>query len=153
MNRRILVPLIFKYAGFTALGLLVFFLIMKLLNLETIVELRYFNFVILFFGLRFFIQRLKRESSGNLEYLHTLGYGFVMAAFTSILFSTFMFIYLAYIDHGMMQHIQTHQPFGHQLTPGSAAIVLILEGGASGAIISFALAQFMGKETEMKQAD
>ena len=153
MNRKILVPLIFKYAGLTFLGLLVYFLLMKLLNLETRVELRYFNFVILLVGLRLFILRLKRENNGHPEYLHSLGYGFAVAALTSLFFSAFMFIYLSYIDPAMMQHIQTHQPFGHYLTPGSAAIVLLLEGDASGAIISFVFAQYMGKETEMKQAD
>lgn len=153
MNRKILVPLIFKYAGFTALGLLVYFLIMKLLGFETMVELRYLNFIILLFGIRFFLLRLKRESNGHMEYLQSLGYGFVMAAFTSLFFAAFMFIYLSYIDTAMMQNIQAHQPFGQYLTPVSAAIVLILEGDASGAIISFALAQYLGKETKMEQAD
>jgi hypothetical protein len=153
MNRKILVPLIFKYAGLIFLGLLVYFLLMKLLGFETMVELRYLNFVIMLIGIRLFILRLKRESNGQLEYLHTLGYGFVVAAIASLFFSAFMFIYLSYIDTNMMQNIQAHQPFGQYLTPGSAAIVLLLEGDASGAIISFVFAQYIGKETEMKQAD
>ena len=153
MNRKKLVPLIVRYGSFTFLGLLVYFLLMKLLGLANIVELRFLNFFILLVGIRFFIMRLKREGNGSLDYLHALGYGFVVAAFTSLLFSAFMFIYLAYLDPGLMRHIQAHQPFGEYLTPGSAAIVLILEGDASGAIISFALAQYAGKETEMKQAD
>jgi hypothetical protein len=153
MNRKMLVPLIFRYAGFTALGLLVYFLLMKLLGFETMVELRYLNFVIMLIGIRLFILRLMRENNGNLDYLHSLGYGFVVAALASLFFSAFMFIYLSYIDTAMMQNIQAHQPFGQYLTPSSAAIVLLLEGDASGAIIAFVLAQYVGKMTEMKQAD
>jgi hypothetical protein len=153
MNRKMLVPLILRYAGFIALGLLIYFLLMKLLGFETMVELRYLNFVIMLIGIRLFIMRLKRENNGNLDYLHSLGYGFVVAALASLFFSTFMFIYLSYIDTAMMQNIQAHQPFGQYLTPSSAAIVLLLEGDASGAIIAFVLAQYVGKMTEMKQAD
>ncbi len=153
MDRKKLVPLIFKYAGLTFLGLVVYFLLMKLFGLETRVELRYFNFIILLIGLRLFILRMKRENNGQLDYLHSLGYGFVMAALSTLFFSAFMFIYLSYIDTAMMQHIQAHEPFGQYLNPGSAAIVLLLEGDASGAIISFVFAQYIGKETEMKQAD
>lgn len=154
MNRKKLVPLIFKYGGFIFLALLVYFILMKLLGFATIVELRFLNFFILLVGIRLFLLRLKRENDGgNLDYLHVLGYGFAAAVVSSVLFSAFMFIYLAYVDAGMMHHIQAHQPFGEYLTPGSAAIVLILEGGSSGAIISFVLAQYSGKETEMKQAD
>src|SRR5258706_700796 len=153
MNSQKLVPLIIRYSGFTSLAFLAYFLLMKLLNLETIVELRLLNFFIMLLGIRFFLLRLKREHDGRLEYLQSLGYGFVVAVFASVFFSAFMFIYLAYIDHAMMQHIQTNQPFGEYLTPGSAAIVLILEGCSSGEIISFALAQFISKESEMKQAD
>lgn len=153
MDRKKLMPLMFKYGGIMAMGLVVYFLLMKLLGLATIVELRFLNFFIILVGIRLFVLRLKRENNGALDYLHALGYGFVVAAITSILFSAFMFIYLAYIDPGLMHNIQAHQPFGEYLTPGSAAIVLILEGDASGAIISFAIAQYIGKETEMKQAD
>jgi len=153
MDRKKLMPLIFKYGGVMALGLVVYFLLMKLLGLGNIVELRFLNFFIILIGIRLFILRLKRENNGSLDYLHALGYGFVVAAITSILFSAFMFIYLSYIDPGLMHYIEAHQPFGEYLTPGSAAIVLILEGGASGAIISFVLAQYIGKESEMKQAD
>ena len=153
MNSQKIVPLVIRYSGLTSFALLAYFLLMKLLNLETIVELRFLNFIIMLIGVRFFVMRLKRDHEGRLEYLQSLGYGFAVAVIASVVFSAFMFIYLSYIDPGMMGHIKGHQPFGEYLTPGSAAIVLILEGGASGAIISFALAQYLGKETEMKQAD
>ena len=153
MNSKKLVPLIVRYSGLTSIALLAYFLLMKLLSIETIVELRFLNFIIMLLGIRLFILRLKRDNNGALEYLQSLGYGFVLAVITAVFFSAFMFIYLAYIDPGMMQHIREYQPFGEYLTPGSAAIVLVLEGCASGAIISFAMAQFMAREAKMRQAD
>src|SRR5258706_6722758 len=75
MNSQKLVPLIIRYSGFTSLAFLAYFLLMKLLNLETIVELRLLNFFIMLLGIRFFLLRLKREHDGRLEYLQSLGYG------------------------------------------------------------------------------
>jgi hypothetical protein len=153
MNSQKIVPLIIKYSGLTAVALLAYFLLMKLLGYAGIVELRFLNFIIMLLGVRFFILRLKHENDGRLEYLQSLGYGFIVAAIASVIFSAFMMIYLAYIDHSLLQSIQTNQRFGESITPASAALVLILEGCASGLIVSFVLAQYMGRETQMKQAD
>jgi hypothetical protein len=145
--------LIMKYSARTFLALLAYFLLMKLFNLATIVELRFFNFFIMFLGIRYFILQLKKENENQLDYLPSLAYGFLVSAFSSLFFAVFIFIYLAYIDKGLMLHLQTHQPFGEYLTPGSSSLVLILEGCSSGAIISFAMVQYMSRETKMKQAD
>src|SRR5262245_28882700 len=103
VTRKKLVPLIFKYAGFISLALLIYFLLMKLFGFANIVELRFLNFFIMLIGIRLFIMRLKRENNGTLDYLHSLGYGFVVAGITSLFFSAFIFIYLAYLDPGLMQ--------------------------------------------------
>lgn len=153
MNSTKLIPLITKYSGFTSLALLIYFLLMKLLNLATVVELRFLNVLILFIGIRFFLLRLKRENGGSLEYLQSLAYGFIVSVFTSTFFSFFIFLYLSYIDHGMLETLQLNQPFGEYMTPGAAALVLILEGCSSGAIISFALIQFMSRNSKVAQGD
>lgn len=145
--------LIMKYSGGTFLVLLAYFLLMRLFNLATIVELRFLNFFIMFLGIRYFIFQLRKENDNRIDYLPSLAYGFLVSAFTSLLFAMFMFIYLAYIDRGMMLHLQAHQPFGEYLTPGSSSLVLVLEGCSSGAIIAFAVVQYLSRETKMKQAD
>ena len=153
MNSEKLIPLIIRYAGLTSTALLIYFLLMKLLHLATVIELRFFNLVILFAGIRYFLLRLKKENNGTLEYLQSLAYSFIVSVFTSLFFAAFLFIYLAYIDKTMMQYLQTNQPFGEYMTPSSAALVLILEGCSSGAIISFALVQYMSRESKVTQAD
>jgi hypothetical protein len=128
-----------------------YFLLMKLTGYATVVEFRFLNFFIMFFCLRSFLLRLKKENNGNLEYLHSLAYGFFVAALTSVIFSAMIFIYLAVADHGLLEHLQLNQPFGEYLTPGSAAIVLVLEGCSSGAIVAFALVQFMSRDSATKE--
>ena len=145
--------LIMKYASGTFLVLVAYFLLMKLFNLATIVELRFLNFFIMFAGIRLFMQQLKKENENRIDYLPSLAYGFLVSAFASLLFAVFVFIYLAYIDKGLMLHLKAHQPFGEYLTPGSATLVLVLEGCSSGAIITFALVQYLSREVKMKQAD
>ncbi|HLG35389.1 MAG TPA: DUF4199 family protein [Bacteroidia bacterium] len=153
MNSTKLIPLITRYSGLISISLLAYFLLMKLLGFATVVELRFLNFFILLIGLRYFLLRLKRENSGTLEYLQSLAYGFLVSVFASAFFSFFIFFYLSFIDRGMLEYLQLNQPFGEYLTSASCALVLILEGCASGAIISFALVQFMSRESKVKQAD
>ena len=129
MKNSNVVPLAVRYAGLTALVILAYFLLMKLLHLETVVELRFLNFFILLGGLRFFMLRLKNENNGMLEYLPSLAYGFLVSVLTSVFFAAFIFIYLSYIDQAMMHHIQLTKPFGEYLTPGSAFLVIMLARG------------------------
>jgi hypothetical protein len=153
MTRSNIIPLALRYAGMIGATLLVYFLLMKLFHFETVIELRFINFFIMLVGLRFFMVRLKNENKGALEYLSSLAYGFLVSVLTSVFFGAFIFLYLSFIDKGMMEHLQANQPFGEYLTPGSALLVLILEGCSSGAIISFMLVQFMSRESKVKQAD
>ena len=153
MNRSNIIPLAMKYTVTTGAVLIMYFLLMKLLGFETVVELRFINFIILLGGLRLFILRLKKENNAALEYLSSLAYGFLVSVLTTVFFAVFIFLYLSFIDKGMMEHLKVNQPFGEYLTPGSAFLVLILEGCSSGAIISFALVQFMSREGKISQAD
>ncbi|MBK5286267.1 MAG: DUF4199 domain-containing protein [Bacteroidia bacterium] len=153
MNSKKLIPLITRYSGLTSIALLIYFLLMKLLHLATVVELRFLNFIILFLGIRFFLLRLKTENNDSVRYLQSLAYGFIVSVFTSALFSFFMLLYLSFIDHSLLESLQLNQPFGEYLTPGASALVLILEGTSSGAIISFSLVQFMSRGSKQKQSD
>ena len=136
----------FKVASITALGLILFFLLMKLLNLITIVELRFVNFFILLIGIRYILLKRRKESQGKLEYLSGMMLGFMTSVMASVLFSCFVFFYLSFIDHTLMQYIITTQPFGSYLSPGGAALIIVAEGAASGAILSFALMHIINKD-------
>ena len=137
----------YKVAAVTALGLAVFFIAMKFLNLVSIVELRFVNFFILLLAVRKILLAKRKENNGRLEYLPGMLIGFMTALMASIFFAAFVFLYLSFLDHGLMEEIRVHQPFGNYLSPGGAALVIILEGVASGAILSFAMMHLYNRDS------
>jgi hypothetical protein len=138
----------YKIAALTALGLIVFFLLMKLLNLNTIVELRFLNVLILLVGVRYVLLRKRAENGGKLDYLQGMMSGFMTAFVAAVLFAVFVFIYLN-IDSAFMLYLRNTQPFGNYLTPASSSIITILEGAASGAIITFMLMHTLNVDNDM----
>jgi hypothetical protein len=60
---------VYKTSAFTALAMILFFLLMKIIGLVTIVELRFFNFFIMFFGVRYKLIEARKANQGKLEYL------------------------------------------------------------------------------------
>jgi fumarate reductase subunit D len=150
MKKTRLLRLISRYSGLTFIALVIYFLLMKLLNLASMVELRFVNLIILFLGIRFFLGQVRRENNDSLEYLKSLAYGFIVSIFTSLYFALFIFLYLSLADKSFLEYLQINQPFGDYLTPGSAAMVIILEGCSSGAVISFLLVQLMTRGSKKK---
>ena len=137
----------YKVAAVTALGLAIFFIIMKFLNLVTIVELRFVNFFILLLGVRKILLAKRKENNGKLEYLPGMLIGFMTTLLASIFFAAFVFLYLSFLDQGLMEFIRSTQPFGNYLSPGGAALIIILEGVASGAILAFALMHLYNRDS------
>src|SRR5438105_3279569 len=84
----------YKVSALTALGLITFFLVMKLFNLATVVELRFFNILILLVGVRQMLLQERAQDSGRLEYLHGMMIGFMTAFLAAFMFSVFVFVYL-----------------------------------------------------------
>jgi len=129
---------IYKVSALSALGMILFFLLMKILGMVTIVEFRFLNVVIMFIGIRYVLINERRAKGGKLEYLPGMLKGFMTALFASILFSVFIFIYLS-IDTEFMEYLKATQLFGSYLTPASSALVSVIEGIAGGSIITFAI--------------
>jgi len=138
---------VYKVAGYSALGMVVFFLLMKLMGLVTVVELRFFNFFIMFLGIRYALLQSRRLNDGKLEYLRGMLTGFLTAFFTSVFFAAFLVLYLM-IDSPFMNYLKVTQPFGSYLSPGSAALVTIIEGIAAGAIVSFAMMHLYNRDSD-----
>ncbi len=136
---------VYKVAAYTALGMALFFLLMKLIGLVTIVELRFFNFFIMFLGVRYKLLETRRANDGKLEYLQGMLTGFLTSLFTAIFFAVFIFIYLS-IDHSFLAYIKATQPFGSHLSAASAALITVIEGVAGGSIIAFAMMHLVNKD-------
>src|SRR5690242_12489439 len=115
----------YKVAALTAGGLILFFLLMKLFNLATIVEFRFFNIIILLIGVRYILLQERMQNDNKLEYLDGMMTGFMTAFLSAAMFSIFIFIYLN-LDTGFMHYLKITQPFGTYLTPASAALVILI---------------------------
>lgn len=133
-----------KAGIFTALGMIFYFVIMRLLNLHHILELHYFNIVILFFGLRYAIKR-NILLKGEIRYFEGLKSGIVVTLITVFIFNIFMLIYETVIDPAFLNHLKENIYLGDQFTTQTVFNVmgiLTIEGLSSGFIMTYMLMQY-----------
>jgi len=134
-----------KYGLLTALGLVLYFFLMKLLGLAHILELRFFNAVILAVGIIFAIKAVKLMKEGNLGYFQGLGTAFLTAFIATVIFAAFMVFYIKTSDDGLMDVLTADDLFGGRVsaTPGLVVfMVLMVEGMISGFMIGFIAMQY-----------
>ena len=131
-----------RFGFITALGLITYFLAMKLIGWVHIVELRVLNFLILAAGVTMAIRYFKR-TLGSLAYLKGMGVGFFTAMVAVITFALFLLIYLWQVDPGFMELVQQQESLGRYLDPLTVAFTITMEGFGSGYLITFIVMQYM----------
>jgi hypothetical protein len=125
----------------TSLGLIAYFMIMKALGLAHIIELRFFNCIIMAVGIISGIVYLKHRTHEHEFYLKGLGEGMIITIIAVVIFSAFITVYLRYIDIPLMEEISKKAPY--QMDAMTIYGSVFLEGLASGAIITFAAMQYL----------
>lgn len=128
-----------------ALGLIAFFLIMKVAGLAHEVELRLLNVVILVVGVYYALKKFKQTHEDHLNYFRGLITGVATGAVGSLIFAVFLFLWMK-IDSGMMQQIVDHDPMGRYLNPYIAAFIVALEGLFSGLLATFVLLNWVNTD-------
>ncbi|MDO6392218.1 DUF4199 domain-containing protein [Pontibacter sp. BT731] len=134
-----------KYGLFTALALIGYFLLMKLVGLEHIIELRFLNGVIMAIGVTMAIRGLKKMRQGDIGYFEGLGTGIITSALATVVFAAFMVVYIKTFDNRLLSVLAGNQYFGERMaiTPGVVIfMVLMLEGVISGFMVSFIAMQW-----------
>ena len=131
------------YGLFTAIGLILLFLFMKMIGLAQIVELRALNFFVMGAGIIFALRSFRKKSD-HYNYLNGLALGLFVAIVGSILFAIFVFIYTSFLDPKFMDYIEATQPFGRYLNPYMVSVAIIIEGIGSGLILAFIVINYMG---------
>jgi hypothetical protein len=121
-----------------ALGLILFFVVMKFVGLGHIVELRFMNLAILTAGVYLALRHFRRTHDDQLNYFRGLVTGVATAGIGSLLFGIFLFAYMQ-IDVDLMQSIKDNDPMGRYLNPYMAAFIVVLEGFFSGLLVTFVL--------------
>jgi hypothetical protein len=126
----------------TSLALILYFFIMKALHLAQVVELRFFNFVIIAAGICYGINILKTRLHEQEFYLKGLAQGMIITAVTVVTFALFITVYLRYFDMALMEDISKRVPYSGSLDGMVIFVSIFMEGMASGAIITFSAMQY-----------
>lgn len=147
-----------KYGIITAIAMMVYFFIMRALNLIQITEFRYINYVILVIGIYLaFVKEKKKLHEKEIDYLPGLGLGAWVGTAAAVFFALFVFIYCK-IDQGFVQSISDKIPIWNPELVNSYVVAMLVfsEIFALGIIISFVFMQLFkrnrltetGSETE-----
>ncbi len=128
-----------------AAGLILFFLIMKLVGLAHLTELRLLNLVILTIGIYLALKKFKKIHHENLNYFRGLITGVATGGIASLIFGIFLFIYMK-IDTGLMQAIVENEPMGRYLNPYIVAFIVVLEGFFSGLLVTFVILNWVSTD-------
>ncbi len=131
-----------KYGLLTFLGLVAYFLLMKLIGLVHVVELRSLNFIIMVTGVWLAFRQYKKTHKKGLAYFNGLGLGIKTTVISVVPFALFIFFYLQ-LNPSFMQVIKENEMFGYQLNPYLLAFLIAFEGSLSGFFIAFTLMQYM----------
>ena len=134
-----------KYGLLTAAGLIGYFLIMNLIGLSHILEFRFLNGLIMAIGIVLALRAFKKKKQGNIGYLSGLGAAFMTGLFATLIFASFMLLYIKAFDESLLAVLTSNQMVGERVasTPGLVIfMVLMLEGVISGAMIGFIAMQF-----------
>lgn len=127
-------------------GLIAFFLLMKFAGLMEHVELRVLNLVILVGGVYYALKKFKQTHHDHLNYFRALVTGVATSAVGSLVFTVFLFVYLSFIDTGMMQYLIDNEPMGRYLNPYMASFIVALEGVFSGLLVTFILINYINTD-------
>jgi len=132
-----------KYGLFIAIGLLIFFFIMRALGLLHVVELRVFNVVIMVLGIYGAVNSFRKHVPDGFTYFRGMGVGVTTGIIGSLLFGLFVFFYVSFIDTGLMQNIIENEPMGRFMNPYIVSVIIAVEGIASALLVSFILLNYL----------
>ncbi len=121
-----------------AVGLVAYFIVMRLLDLGHIVELRFMNLAILTAGVHAALKQFRKTHEDHLNYFRGLITGVTAAGIGSLLFGLFLFTYMQ-MDAQLMESIRVNEPMGRFLNPYIASFIVVLEGFFSGFLVTFVL--------------
>ncbi|MDT8418565.1 MAG: hypothetical protein RQ864_12230 [Lutibacter sp.] len=125
-------------------GIVLFFFLMKFLNLEQITEFRLLNFIFVFWGSNNAIKKNIFTNHEN-DYVKNLYVGFATSFLAIILLGLSLNIYLSFIDPTLISTIENLKIWGSNLNPILITFAILIEGISSSLICTFILMQYWKK--------
>ena len=135
------------------IALIIYFLLMRSINLTGSALAWSVNFIIIFLGIYVTYRYYRSVTKPNIDYLPGMLLGTITTIVCASLFTFFIYIYFSVIEPSQLQLLKDNILFmGEGITPLRAAGATIIEGISSGVIISFAMMQYY-KSGFRKSAD
>jgi hypothetical protein len=135
----------------TGAVLAAYFLLMQALGFAEVLELRFFNFVILAIGICMAIRKYKKDLHTREFYLQGWAQGIYTCAIATIFFVLIMFVNLSFFNTGLMRYIQTNVAEGQTLSPFTIFLSVIMEGMAGGFVITLGAMQYFKSQGVRKE--
>ncbi|MFI5220468.1 MAG: hypothetical protein ACHQNT_13365 [Bacteroidia bacterium] len=136
--------IIFKYAAIAGFLYVIYFLLMKAAGLAHITELRFVNYLLFAIAGSLEIQTIKEKSANRIHYLQGLGVTFITGLLSFLIMGVFIFIY-SFFDPFFIDAVSHMYPAAKPFAHLSAPFLVVSEGIAYSAIISFCLMQYFKK--------
>jgi len=129
------------YGSFIALGLIGYFLIVRLLGLHENPWLRLLNGVIVAFGIYKVIKDLKAESGKQFRYFDGFKVGVASGFIATLIFTLFMAIYIFHIDVEFAEKIMAMNIGSVSSEPGLLLFIILIEGFSSTVVLTLLFMQ------------
>lgn len=121
--------------------IVVFFLLMKVLGLDDVSELRFLNFLFVFWGVNRAIKQ-NIELNDQDSYFNNFYVGFGSSIIGIALTILGLIIYVGFIDPSFITVLENSSLWGKELSLGMVVFALAIEGTASSVMCSFILMQY-----------
>ena len=140
-----------KYGIITTIGLIVYFLIIKLLNLHTNPWFRLLNGLVIAYGIYAAIKRYKLVSGTTFNYINGFKVAIITGFLATFVFALFMGIYMFHIDTEFMNTLLKDWFKDMNYGGGILIFVIIIEGLASTTILALTYMQIFKNSTKVIQ--
>ncbi|KAB8151415.1 DUF4199 family protein [Kordia sp. TARA_039_SRF] len=132
---------IIKYGVFIALGLILYFLLVRMFGLHENPWLRLFNGAIVALGVYKVIKDVKKESGVNFNYFEGFKTGIISGFIATLVFTFFMAIYIFHLDVEFGEKIMAMSLGSVSREPGLLLFIILIEGFASTVVLSLLFMQ------------
>jgi hypothetical protein len=131
-----------KYGIFVGIAHILYFLLMRLLDLQNRVELSFLSALFLVIGIAVAISNFKRAKGGNIKYFQGLAIGATTGVVSSAILALFLIVYVTVIDPVYLSSLQSSAVFPVSLSVLSLFVLTIIYGSIPGFLIAFVAMQW-----------
>ena len=130
-----------KYGLITALALIVYFLILKLLGWHRNPSLRLFNGIIMAFGIYYIIKQYKLITGNTFTYINGFKTGLLTGFLATFIFAVFMAVYFFHLDVEFMNSLLKEWFYEYNHGGGILIFIILIEGLSSTTILTLTFMQ------------